>query len=292
MPLEQVEGLVIKNYSGFYYVQDQDGAIHVCKVRGKVKEKLLSGDRVLFTPLEFGQGILEKVMPRVNELYRPRIANVSRVLVVMAYDQPKPDLTLLDRLLFLAEYNHIQPYIVLNKCDLDCQENTKQILNYYPRVYQVIETSARYDIGIAHLARTVSGEITVLAGPSGAGKSRLLQKLTGQDNIRTGSISAKIGRGKHTTRHVELFPLPQGGWIADTPGFSVLDMPSIRREELSQYFPDFAEYSQECRFNNCIHYREKDCCVKAAVEANKLLYTRYRNYVSMLEEIMEKERIY
>ncbi len=292
MPLEPTVGLVIKNYSGFYYVQDLEGTIHTCKVRGKVKEKLLSGDRVLFTPLEFGQGILEKVMPRKNELYRPRVANISRVLVVMASDQPKPDLTLLDRLLFLAEYNHIQPSIVINKCDLDRHENTVQILAYYPRIYQVFETSARYDIGIKNLTEAITGEIAVLAGPSGVGKSRLLQKLTGQSTIRTGSISTKIGRGKHTTRHVELFQLPLGGWIVDTPGFSVLDMPSMRREDLSAYFPDFADYSLECRFSNCIHYHEKDCRVKSAVEENQILKSRYRNYVSMLEEIMEKERIY
>lgn len=292
MSPEQLEGLIIKNYSGFYYVQDDTGIVYACKVRGKVRETLLSGDRVVFTPLEFGQGILEKVLPRENELYRPRVANVSRVLIVMAYNQPKPDFSLLDRLLFLAEYNNIVPYIVLNKCDLDGYESVADILRYYPRFYRVIRTSAREAIGIEELAEAIAGEIAVLAGPSGVGKSRLLQRLTGQSKVRTGSVSAKIGRGKHTTRHVELYPLPQKGWVVDTPGFSVLDLPSLRREDLTGYFPDFAAYSEDCRFSNCIHYREMDCGVKKALENNEVLPSRYKNYLTMLTEIMDKERIY
>ena len=292
MILEQSEGLVIKNYSGFYYVQDKTGTVYACKVRGKVKEKLLSGDWVVFTPLEFGQGVLEKVLPRKNELYRPRVANVSRVMVVMAYNQPKPDLSLLDRLLFLAEYNNIVPCIVLNKCDLEGHETVEEILRYYPGTYKVIRTSARQAMGVEELSEAMAGEIAVLAGPSGVGKSRLLQRLTGQSAVRTGPVSAKIGRGKHTTRHVELFPLPQGGWVVDTPGFSVLDMPSIRREELTRYFPDFTIYSQACRFRDCIHYREQDCGVKAALDDHQILPSRYQNYLAMLAEIMDKERIY
>ncbi|MEQ8199869.1 MAG: ribosome small subunit-dependent GTPase A [Syntrophomonadaceae bacterium] len=289
---EQLEGLVIKNYSGFYYVQDDTGTVHACKVRGKVREKLLSGDRVVFTPLELGQGVLERVLPRKNELSRPRVANISRVLIVMAYNQPRPDLSLLDRLLFLAEYNRIVPYIILNKCDLEGHESVEEILRYYPRVYKVIRTSARQDIGIGELAEAIAGEIAVFAGPSGVGKSRLLQRLTGQSAVRTGSVSAKIGRGKHTTRHVELYPLPQGGWIVDTPGFSVLDLPAIRREELTRYFPDFTVYSEACRFGDCIHYRERDCGVKTALENNQVLPSRYKNYLAMLAEIIDKETIY
>jgi len=288
----QLEGLVIRNYGGFYYVQDDLGTVHTCKVRGKLKEKLLSGDRVVFTGLESEQGILERILPRTNQLSRPRVANVSRVLVVMAVAQPRPDLMLLDRLLFLAQYNRILPCIVLNKCDLEPHPSTLSILDYYPRIYEVFRTSARQSVGIDAVTAAISGEIAVLAGPSGVGKSRLLQKLTGQQTVRTGSVSAKIGRGKHTTRHVELYPLPQGGWVVDTPGFSILDMPAIRREELTGYFPDFSVFSEECRFGDCIHLREKECGVKAAVDQNRILASRYKNYLSMLEEIMTKEGIY
>lgn len=292
MPQKQAEGLVIKNYSGFYYVQDKMDNIYECKVRGKVKEKLLSGDRVMFTPLGMRQGILEKVMPRENQLNRPRVANVTRVLVVMACDQPKPDLGLLDRLLFLAEFNRITPYIILNKCDLDIHERAMQILNYYPGTYKVIKTSARQNIGIDMLGDAISGEIAVFAGPSGVGKSHMLQRLIGQADIRTGEVSAKIGRGKHTTRHVELYPLPQGGWIVDTPGFSVLDMPALKREDLPQYFPDFTAQASDCKFSNCLHYREKECGVKTAVGEHIILSSRYQNYISMLQEVMERERCY
>ncbi|MCX5780370.1 MAG: ribosome small subunit-dependent GTPase A [Firmicutes bacterium] len=288
----QKQGLVIKNYSGFYYVQDKLQHIYECKVRGKLKQKLLSGDRVMFTPLEIDKGILEEILPRENQLDRPRVANVTRVLIVMAYDQPKPDLGLLDKLLFLALFNGITPYIILNKCDLGPSETAQQILNYYPASFKVIRTSAQLKIGMQELNDAIAGEIGVFAGPSGTGKSSMLQRLTGRMEVRTQEVSRKIGRGKHTTRHVELFPLPQGGWIVDTPGFSVLDLPALRREDLSQYFPDFTGYAADCRFGNCLHNREQECGVKQALTDQKIIPSRYQNYITMLEEIMEKERCY
>lgn len=290
--LTQDEGLVIKNYSGFYYVEDKHNNFYECKVRGKVKEKILSGDRVVFTRLETGRGILEKVLPRDNQLYRPRVANVTLVLIVMAFDQPKPDLALLDRLLFLALYNRITPYIILNKCDLPIDKQAQSILDYYPDSFKVIQTSAQQNIGIEILRDAIDHEIAVFAGPSGAGKSSLLKKLTGEVDIPTQAVSQKIGRGKHTTRHVELYPLVGGGWIVDTPGFSVLDMPSLRREDLGHYFPDFLKHNDDCKFVDCLHYREQECGVKTAVETGGILSPRYHNYLAMLEETIEKERCY
>ncbi|MDD3363591.1 MAG: ribosome small subunit-dependent GTPase A [Syntrophomonas sp.] len=292
MTLTQEQGRVLKNYGGFYYVQDQKMNIYECKLRGKVKQKILSGDRVMFTPLEIGTGILEKVLPRDNQLNRPWVANVTLVLIVMACDKPRPDLVLLDRLLFLAEFNRITPYIILNKCDLAPDEQVSQILEYYPDSFRVIQTSAKQNIGLEILSDMVAGEIAVFAGPSGTGKSSMLKYLTGEVNVRTQEVSSKIGRGKHTTRHSELYPLPHGGWIVDTPGFSVMDMPVLRREELRNYFPDFDAYSHICKFDNCLHYREKECGIKSAVEEQRILSSRYHNYIAMLEEIMEKERSY
>lgn len=286
------DGLIIKNYAGFYYIQDEHKVIHACRVRGKLKERLLTGDRVRFTPLDDQTGILEDLLPRRNHLQRPRVANVTRVLIVMAYDQPKPDLMLLDRLLFLALYNGIAPCIILNKCDLRADMVTSQILDYYPRICRVFTTSAQLQVGIEELSQAITGQIAVFAGPSGAGKSSLLRQLTGNSQVRTQPVSDRIGRGKHTTRHVELFPLPGGGWVADTPGFSVLDMPALRREELRDYFPDFKLYEEQCQFGDCLHYRELQCGVKNALQDGKMLPSRYQNYLKMLEEIMEKERCY
>lgn len=284
--------MIIKNYAGFYYIQDEDKVIHACRVRGKLKARLLTGDRVIFTPLDGHTGILEDLLPRRNHLQRPRVANVTRVLIVMAYEQPKPDLMLLDRLLFLALYNGIVPCIIMNKCDLKADTVTSQILDYYPRICRIFTTSAQHQLGIEELSQAITGQIAVFAGPSGAGKSSLLQQLTGNSQVRTQPVSDRIGRGKHTTRHVELFPLPGGGWVADTPGFSVLDMPALRRERLRDYFPDFSFYEEQCQFGDCLHYRELQCGVKNALQEGMLLPSRYQNYVKMLEEIMEKERCY
>ena len=288
----QVEGLVLKNYGGFYYVQDHNLDIHECKVRGKLKEKILSGDRVAFTPLEDNKGILERVLPRDNQLYRPKVANVSLVLIVLAYDRPKPSLSLLDRLLVLAEFNHLNPCIVLNKCDLPRSKEVDDILSYYPRAgFSVIEISARKNLGIQNLRDKIRDEIAVLSGPSGTGKSSILNILTGRE-MPTQEVSKKIGRGRHTTRHVELYPMEIGAWLVDTPGFGVLDLPRMRREDLPGYFPDFLEYTENCRFADCLHHKENDCGVKTALQEEKILASRYENYLSMLEEVMETERCY
>jgi len=289
----QVEGRVLKNYSGFYYVQDHKLDIHECKVRGKLKDKILTGDRVRFTTLEDGKGILESIVKRDNELYRPKVANVSLVLIVMAYDRPRPSLTLLDRLLFLAEYSRLTPCIVLNKCDLSGNQETDDILNYYPQAgFSVVQVSARNNIGMQALSERIKGEIAVLAGPSGAGKSSLLNNLTGQELMATQEVSNKIGRGRHTTRHVQLYPMENGACLVDTPGFSVLDIPRMRREELTHYFSDFNKFAENCKFADCIHNKENECGVKTAVSEGAILTSRYEHYLAMLEEVMERERCY
>ena len=287
-------GLVLKNYGGFYYVQDQERAVYSCRPRGKVKERILSGDRVWFQPLEAGQGVLENILPRQNELYRPRVANVSLVLIVMAHRQPKPDLSLLDRLLVLAEYNHLRPVILLNKCDLPRDNGVELIEIVYPPLgYSLIFCSCQEGTGVAAVREQIRDEIAVLSGPSGVGKSSLLAQISGQRHQPpTQAVSKKIGRGKHTTRHTELFPLAQGGWLVDTPGFSVLELPRIEREDLRQYLPEFRRWGEECRFGDCLHHKEQDCAVKAALERGEIADHRYKNYLNMLEEVIENERDY
>jgi ribosome biogenesis GTPase len=293
MTVTLVEGLVLKNYNSFYYVQDDLRNMYECKIRGKVKTRIVSGDRVLVTLLEDGKGVLERVLPRKNELVRPKIANVTVVLIVMASEKPAPSLMLLDRLLFLAIYSKLSPIIILNKSDLPWDTKARTIMDYYPRSgFNFIMTSAKKGIGIDKLKKTINNEIAVLSGPSGVGKSSLLNTLSNGRMVETQEISRKLGRGKHTTRHVELYPMESGGWIADTPGFSVLELPSIRREDLAQYFPDFSSYSSKCRFANCLHYKEKECGVKQAVLEDTIIPERYNNYVAMLEEVIENERCY
>jgi len=293
MESKKTEGLVLKKYSGFYYVQDEKQNVYECKLRGKVKSQVFTGDKVIFTVLGENEGVLEKVLPRENELYRPKIANVSRAFIVMANDQPAPSLSLLDRLLFLTHYNRILPYIILNKCDLKAHKNAVLLKGYYPKAgFNFLMTSAIQGTGIGELRDAIRGQVAVLAGPSGAGKSSLLNVLIGAKNIETQEVSRKIGRGRHTTRHVELYPLESGGAVADTPGFSILDMPPVRSGDFRFYFPDFLPFMERCRFGDCLHYRERDCGVREAVDAGMIAGFRYNNYISMLEEVLENERCY
>lgn len=287
-------GLVLKRYSGFYYIQETNEELLECKLRGKVKnEVILVGDRVGVTRTGENKGIIEEVLPRSVELLRPAIANINQVLVVMSFDRPCPNLKLLDRLLILIEHLGLAAVIVLNKCDLTGNQAVEDINGYYQRIgYPVIPTSTTMNVGLPELSATMSGKITVIAGPSGVGKTSLLNMLVPGRGLKTGQVSSKLGQGKHTTRHVELFPLPAGGWVADTPGFTVVDNPLIKREELSRLFKEFAGPAEECRFINCLHSGEIDCGVKDAVKDGSILASRYQNYLTSLAEVIERERCY
>ncbi len=295
MPEKVIQGLVLKRYSGFYYVQDKKGVIYECKLRGKVKEQvILTGDQVVISPTGEQYGIVEEVKQRHNELYRPAIANVNLLLVVMAYDRPEPNLMLLDRMLILGLHSGLSPVIILNKCDLAASEQASLLMQIYPGFdITVVSISAKENCGLEQLQPIIRDKIAVLAGPSGAGKSTLLNKLVEGLSIKTQEVSRKIGRGRHTTRHVELYPLTGGGWIADTPGFSNLDLPTdLSSQRLSAYFPEFKHHEEACRFLDCLHYREVECGVKTALEQGQMSLLRYNNYVAILEEVMKNERCY
>ncbi|HOV42572.1 MAG TPA: ribosome small subunit-dependent GTPase A [Syntrophothermus lipocalidus] len=288
----QREGLVVRRYGGFYYVFTGE-AVLACKLRGKIRDQVVTGDRVVITVLGTGTGVVEKVLPRRTELVRPRIANVDKVFIVFSCNCPEPSLVLLDRLLVLASCHGLYPYIVLNKCDLDPAPRAVDIIDYYPRAgYKLILTSAVNGEGIDEVVKEVEGSISVLAGPSGVGKSSLLNAVFPDRYLPTQEISEKTGRGRHTTRHVELFSLENGGWIADTPGFSVMDLPRMKREDLARHFIEFDPLAAYCRFADCLHYQEENCAVKESVSRGEIAQFRYQNYCSFLGEVIEAERCY
>lgn len=289
------EGVVIKAYSGYYYVYD--GAIlWECSLRGKfrlAKQTVLVGDRVRVTPVKEHTGRVDQVLPRTTELIRPPVANVEQAVIVFALSNPEPNLALLDRFLILAEAAAIEPLICLNKIDQNPGRREPEWCRSYRRIgYRVLLTSTKTDAGIAALQEILIGRISVFAGPSGVGKSSLLNAVQPGLALKTGDISAKLKRGKHTTRHVELLTLTGGGLVADTPGFSSLNLPEMKREELQKYFPEMDQFYHECRFQGCLHHREPDCAVKKAASAGLISAERYEDYIRILEEVIANERRY
>ncbi|MGB4504971.1 MAG: ribosome small subunit-dependent GTPase A [Syntrophaceticus sp.] len=288
-----MEGLIIKGYGGFYYVRSGEET-WCCRGRGRLRrgQNLLTGDRVIFTPLEKGEGVIEEVKERKNALPRPPVANVDQAVLVVSLANPDPDLKLLNRSLVLCELEKINVVICFNKIDLLDLGQAKDLEDIYNRAgYTTIFTSALYGYGLERLRQVIAGKVSVLSGPSGVGKSTLLNSLDPNLSLKTGEISKKLKRGKHTTRYVELIPIC-GGYVADTPGFSSLELPSMKRDELGRCFPEFHEYAGQCRFYDCIHLDEPDCEVKKALEKGLISDIRYYDYKQFLEEIISKERIY
>lgn len=259
--------------------------------RGQGGERVLPGDRVRILPLSQQEGVIEEILPREVTLKRPQVANVTQVLVVVALAQPTPNLDLLDRLLVMCEHTVGKVVLALNKIDLVDIESAQAVAAPYVAAnYPVIFTSGVTGQGIDELRKKLAGHITVLAGESGAGKSSILNRLVPELKRATQSVSQRTGRGRHTTRAVELFPIADNGWIADSPGFSTLDVHEIPKEALSDYYPEFAVRRSECRFaSNCLHWREPDCRIKELVESGTLDKGRYERYLRILQDIIEFE---
>lgn len=276
-----------------------EGTPYVCKLRGRMKqdrrgqgwERILPGDRVRFVTLSNDQGIVEEVLPRDVTLKRPQVANVTQVLIVVAMTDPSPNFELLDRLLVSCEHAVGRIILAMNKCDIvDAETAERMAAPYLAANYPVVFTSSVTGEGIDQLRKGLAGHITVLAGESGAGKSSLLNQLVPGINQDTQTVSERTGRGRHTTRAVELFPIADGGWIADSPGFSTLDVNEIPKERLADYYPEFAVWRHECRFaGGCLHWHEPGCRVKALVENNELDHGRYARYINILQDIIEFE---
>lgn len=283
----------MKGYAGFYYVYADD-RVWECSLRGRFrvkKQDFIPGDKVLILPGTDQKATIERVLERKNALVRPNVANVDQAILVFAMTKPDPDYNLLDRLLVQVGRAGIDILIVFTKLDL-VEESSNPTMEYYRQIgYDVFPVSNKTKQGLSEIQVRIKGRISVLAGPSGSGKSSLLNALDPQRERKTGEVSSKIGRGKHTTRHVELISAA-GGLVADTPGFSSLHLPDMKREELQLYFKEFAEYRTNCRFKSCLHDKEPDCAVKEALEEAKILKSRYTHYTQFLQEVIENERRY
>lgn len=289
-----LRGRIIKALSGFYYVETSKGTIQ-CRARGifrKDKESPLVGDFVdiSITHEQDKEGVIENIYKRKSQLKRPPVANVDLAIIVFAIKNPDPHLSLLDRFITLAEREGLDILIVFNKIDLDEDNELNKYKDIYIKTgYRVIGVSADNKIGIEEISKEIFERVAVFAGPSGVGKSSLLNALCKNLNLQTGSVSEKIGRGKHTTRHAELVKLDTGGMVADTPGFSSLSLDEIESNELKDYFIEFHKYAN-CKFaNGCIHKNEPGCGVKQAVEEGNINKLRYESYLQLLNELIEEE---
>ncbi len=291
------QGKIVKALSGFYYVLENDKLIQ-CRGRGvfrKNKVTPLVGDEVVFQAENDLEGYILEVKERKNELIRPPIANVDQAILVFSALEPDFSTVLLDRFLVLVEYNHIEPLICITKMDLTNEDQMRKIAKYADHYkaagYEVILTSSETETGIEQLNPHVQDKISVFAGQSGVGKSSLLNVLRPDLELKTNDISSHLGRGKHTTRHVELMKIGNG-LIADTPGFSSLEFTDIEVESLTACFPEIQRASENCKFRGCLHVTEPKCGVKSAVELGEIPSFRYEHYVDFLQEIKERKPRY
>ena len=283
-------GRVIKFYNSFFFVKVENDLIP-CKLRGiikrdkKVGSAVCPGDFVEISKLKDGSGVIEKIQPRKSLLNRPAVANVDRIILTFAAAQPDLHPLLLDRFIALAENSKLAEIIIcVNKIDLVADKN---FLSEYENLYKIVRTSTVDGAGVEELKEIISSGVTVFAGASGVGKSSLLNKIDGDLNLKIGSVSEKILRGKHTTRISELIAF-RAGFLVDTPGFSAVDLvdAGITADNLKYCFKEFEKFSGECKFlNGCSHSHEPNCGVKSAVENKKILRERYENYLTLLQEI-------
>lgn len=281
------EGRIFKALSGFYYVDDGQ-TVTACRGRGKLRhEKVtpLVGDRVLFTRQADGSGTLDQVLPRKNEFYRPAVANIDQLVIIASEATPVTDPFLIDRVAAIAQGRGCRSVICINKCDLASGEGLEAI--YRQAGFPTLRMSAETGEGMDQLKELIAGKVSAFTGNSGVGKSSILNALEPGILLATGQVSEKLGRGRHTTRHVELFRLSCGAVVADTPGFSSFDvdrMELMRKEELAACFPDFQPYLDKCRFLDCAHLKEKGCAVRGAVEAGEIAPSRYESYCRLYEQ--------
>lgn len=283
-------GIIVKALSGFYYVNCQN-QLYTCKARGSFRKSGVSplvGDRVEFSLSADNTGTVESIIPRKTCLVRPPIANIEKLFIVSSFTDPAPNTLIIDKLTVISRHNGIEPIIVFNKCDMGDFSYWENI--YKNAGFKTFVVSAESGIGFEDLNAELKDSVSAFTGNSGVGKSSILNHIFGVNMIATGAVSEKLGRGRHTTRHTELYELPFGGFVADTPGFSSIDTDNADyslKENLANCFNDFDDFVNDCRFASCSHTKEKGCAVIDAVNSGKIEQTRHQSYCALFEQLKD-----
>ncbi len=287
-------GTIVKGIGGFYYVKTPEGTIE-CRARGRFRkegEKPMVGDLVQIkrTKEDREKGSVEEIMPRKNQFIRPPVCNIDQMVVTISVKNPESSLLLADQLTVTAEAAGVSPVICLNKRDLD-EGRAEYLKEVYEKAgYPVVLTCAKDERGLSELSALLAGKITAFAGNSGVGKSSLLNKLCADFALATGDVSQRTSRGRHTTRHTELFELPLGGYVFDTPGFSSFETQGILPEDLAGLFPEMRDFGDNCRFAGCAHVKEPGCLIKEAVAAGTIPKERYESYCALFEDLKSRKQ--
>lgn len=289
-----IEGIITKGVGGNYYV-DIGSKILECRARGlfRLKNiKPLVGDKVLIriTEEDEDMGYIEEIKERTSEIKRPPVANAQQLVIIFSVKNPEPSFILLDKLLIAAKSNNLNPVICINKSDLANEEEKENILNIFKNTgYKIIFTSKYDEDSLQNLKDILKDRLNVFSGPSGVGKSSLMNAIEPGFYLETGEISDKLKRGRHTTRHAEIFKLSFGGYAVDTPGFSSFELEGIDEYSLKSYYPEIVKYDDGCKFLDCLHYKEPGCVIKEAVNSDLISRVRYNNYIKLLEQIKESK---
>ena len=293
-----MRGIIIENISNLYKVKTEEGIVYEANARGKFKKDDITpvvGDfvecEVVKEDKEKDRVSIDKILDRKVYIKRPKLANISQIVLVVSSKHPKPDLLMLDKQLAFIEYLGIKTLIVLNKTDLDKDKTFKQIKNVYEKIgYKVLETKAKEGVGIKELKKELLGNTNAFSGNSGVGKSTLINAIFDKDVTLEGEISKKSKRGKNTTTYTRLYEIDKNTFIADTPGFSTFDISEIESKDLCLYFKEFKKYIPDCEFVGCTHIKEENCGIKNAIKEGKIEQERYDRFCKIYNELKEKEK--
>ena len=293
-----MRGIIIENISNLYKVKTEEGIVYEANARGKFKKDDITpvvGDfvecEVVKEDKEKDRVSIDKILDRKVYIKRPKLANISQIVLVVSSKHPKPDLLMLDKQLAFIEYLGIKTLIVLNKTDLDKDKTFKQIKNVYEKIgYKVLETKAKEGVGIKELKKELLNNTNAFSGNSGVGKSTLINAIFDKDVTLEGEISKKSKRGKNTTTYTRLYEIDKNTFIADTPGFSTFDISEIESKDLCLYFKEFKKYIPDCEFVGCTHIKEENCGIKNAIKEGKIEQERYDRFCKIYNELKEKEK--